>query len=386
MSLFDDDMDDTFDGDDFASDFGASMPVVDTLQSPNQSSFFLGHDDVEKDVLDLWHSGRMPHAVIFNGLKGVGKATFAYRLARFILRESARDSSAMGLFGGEESVQAETMDIPMDDPIYNKVASGGHPDFRSFELPFDDAKGVYKKEIPVDEIRKIAPFLRQSSADGGWRVVIIDDANTMGRSGQNAILKILEEPPKNTILILVTHGAGGMLPTIRSRCRFVSFDTLSNDNMKAIMEKSSSATIMPNDADLITALAKGSAGRAVSLIENGDIGSLYTIIEVLNDLSRIDDNRLNDIALAYGKSGDQKVADQFIDIAQWWLDELVYMAANNTRAKYIGHVEMRLPQSATLQTMLMMKDNVQNHIESSLRGTLDKRYIIFKILRLMQGG
>lgn len=384
MSLFDDDMDDTFDGDDFAADYDMSDGGHDILQPPSQSSFCVGHEGIEQNIIDLWHSGRMPHAMIFNGLKGIGKATFAYRLARFILKESGQDNASMGLFGGGDDIQAQSMDIPVDDPIYNKVASGGHPDFRSFELPYDDAKGVYKKEIPVDEIRKIAPFLRQSSADGGWRVVIIDDANTMGRAGQNAILKILEEPPKNTILILVTHGAGGLLPTIRSRCRFVSFDTLSNDNMKSIINKSSTSSLMPNDMDLLMALANGSAGRAVRLIENGDIGSLYTIIEVLNDLSRIDDDRLNDIALAYGKSGDQKVADQFIDIAQWWLDELVYMAANNTRAKYIGHVEMRLPQSATLQTMLMMKDNIHNHIQQSLRGTLDKRYIIFKILRLMQ--
>jgi len=230
MSLFGDELerDDGFEG-----DYEPLSVQADILQPPQKSSFFIAHDNVETALLKQWNINRMPHALVLNGLKGIGKATFAYRLARFALKES-RDGGESGLFGEEGA--PKTMDIANNHPVFTKIASGGHPDLLTIGRPFDDKKGQFKDDIPVDDIRKVAPFLRKTSSDGGWRVVIIDDANTMNRNGQNALLKILEEPPKNALLILVTHGAGGLLPTIRSRCRFVSFDALDENQIAEILK------------------------------------------------------------------------------------------------------------------------------------------------------
>jgi DNA polymerase-3 subunit delta' len=380
MSLFDDDiMDDNVDN------IGFDTPELLTQQQglnpANRSSFFIGHDAIENNMLDLWHANRMPHALIFNGIKGIGKATFAYRLARFIMSQNKNDTG--GFFGEDE--KAKALDISHDHPVISKIASGGHPDFRAFGLPFDDAKGQFKRDIPVEDIRKIAPFLRQSSSNGGWRIVIIDDANTMGRAGQNALLKILEEPPKNALLILITHGAGGLLPTIRSRCRFVSFDPLPNTAIHELMQKSSSTPLMPNDVDLITALAEGSAGKAIDLIQNGDIGSLNAAIDLLITIKDHDEDKLNSVALAYGKSGDKHAADQLVTLVQWYLQTLIHMRALGKKTKTFGHTEIHLPNETSLYNLMRLYDTVNDHIEMCVRGNLDKRYMIYKLLRLIKG-
>jgi len=382
MDLFgDDNINEEGFSDDSLSTLDVTEPEADALRPPKSSSFFIGHDLIERDLLDLWRSNRMPHAIILNGIKGVGKATLAYRLSRFIMKES----NSNGALFGDDDTKAESMDVAQDHDVFRKLASGGHPDFRSLELPFDDAKGKFKKEIPVDDIRKIAPFLRQSSANGGWRIVLIDDANTMGRAGQNALLKILEEPPKNTLLILVTHGAGGLLPTIRSRCRFIPFDPLPNDTMNVLIQKASPTPLMPDDMDLIAALSEGSAGKAVSLIQNGDISAIHDIFDILNSVHNLDEDKLNAIALAYGKSGDQGAADQLIEIVYWWIEKLIHMTVNDRTNQSIGHIDMALPQGATLQSLLKLYETVDGHVTTCLSSTLDKRYMIYKMLRLLQG-
>jgi DNA polymerase-3 subunit delta' len=253
------------------------------LQVPQASSFFIGHDHVERDFLDLWNNNKMPHAFILNGIKGIGKATFAYRLARFILKESSQDSS--GLFANDDT-KAQTLSISDDDSVFHKVASGGHPDIRVVTRPFDDRKGRLKTIIGRDELRVIPTFFSQKSAMGGWQVVIIDDANMMSKDSQNVVLKILEEPPKKSIILLVTHGVGGLIPTIRSRCRFVSFDPLSDDIMHDILNKAIDRPIMPDDMDFILSLANGSAGQAIESLENNDIETLKGYLEILKILTQ----------------------------------------------------------------------------------------------------
>lgn len=203
------------------------------LAPPRQNRDWHGAPETEQKLRDLFMSGKPPHALIFAGPEGVGKSTMAYRLARFLLSGKAErppeEEDGGGLFGEELSPLPvpENLYIAPDDPVFKRVASGGHPDFFVVEKQYDEKKNRVKDSVAVDDVRKVAPFLHmKASYEAGWRVVIIDDADTMTRSAQNAILKILEEPPAKALLILIAHRPGALLPTIHSRSRVMAFPPL----------------------------------------------------------------------------------------------------------------------------------------------------------------
>ena len=159
---------------------------------PRHNPDLLAHHAAEQVLLDAWNSGRLPHAWLIGGIPGIGKATLAFRFARFVL--SNGEEATGGLFG--DPPPATSLYVAPSHPVFTRVASNGHADLLTIERPFDDKKGRLKTDIPVDQVRRIAPFLHLTAAEGGWRVVIVDGADRLNTNGQNAILKILEEPPR----------------------------------------------------------------------------------------------------------------------------------------------------------------------------------------------
>ena len=232
-SLFDDELDDI--EDEFSQFDEGSVAVSVSPQGflpPRESDLFLSHTDIEQRLLQMMTAGKMPHGVIFRGQKGIGKATFAYRLARFLFKYGGQGSADAGLFGeAAPPAWPDNMDVARDDPVFRRVASGGHPDFMALE----PAEG--KTGLDVDQVRTLIPFLRRTASDGGWRIVIIDDADTMNRNAQNALLKILEEPPANTALILIANNTSAFLPTVRSRCRTFDFKPLDQDSFSQLLQR-----------------------------------------------------------------------------------------------------------------------------------------------------
>jgi DNA polymerase-3 subunit delta' len=214
--------------------------------------------------------------------------------------------------------------------------------------------------------------------------VIIDDANMMNRNGQNALLKILEEPPKKALLLLVTHGAGGLLPTIRSRCRFVGFKPLDDNDLFILLNKASETSVMNDDKYLLSALSDGSAGQAIELIEAGGADNLYNILGLFEDVMVASRNQIDKFALTYGKSGDAKSVRQFVFILNWWFETLIYMAAQGQTRLTIGTHTLHIPQGYDLSKLLSRHEDVAEHINTCINGNLDKRYMIYKALRIIQ--
>ena len=215
--------DDFVDEDSFFEEEGANASApTSSLAPPRENGEVLGHDIIEQSLLSLYNNDKLPHALIFAGPMGVGKTTMAFRVARFLLKHGSADSNQDSLFG-DAPAPPTNMHVPADDPVSHKVASGGHPDLRTIERPMDERKGTRKNSVDVETARTIAPFLRMSASEGGWRIVIVDEADTMNYFAQNAILKILEEPPPKALLILICNRLGAMIPTIRSRCRTFNF-------------------------------------------------------------------------------------------------------------------------------------------------------------------
>ncbi|MGH7092569.1 MAG: DNA polymerase III subunit delta', partial [Stellaceae bacterium] len=184
------------------------------IPAPRSNPDLAGHEVAERELRRLFETGRLPHALLLSGPRGIGKATLAFRLARFVLSQPA---GALGdLLGG--SAAADDGDGLWVDPesgVFRRIAAGGHADLVTVERAYDPRRRRLRGEIVVGDTREIGGFLRLTPAEGGWRVVIVDGADAMNRNAANALLKILEEPPRQTLLLLVAHSAGRLLPTIR---------------------------------------------------------------------------------------------------------------------------------------------------------------------------
>jgi DNA polymerase-3 subunit delta' len=180
------------------------------LPRPRDTAVLFGHDAAERAFLSACHSGRLPHAWLIGGEPGIGKATLAYRIARFVLAHPDLSQlpadATLALDPGHRTVR--------------RIAAGAHPDLLVLERTVSETTGKLRTVITVDQVRRLSTFFGSTAGEGGWRVCIVDSADELKHpEGSNALLKMLEEPPPRSLFLLVSHAPGRLLPTIRSRCR-----------------------------------------------------------------------------------------------------------------------------------------------------------------------
>lgn len=216
-----------------------------------------GHAEAERELLEAWRGGRMHHGWLFAGPEGVGKAVMAYRLARFLLANPDPESRA----GGD----AHSLAVPASHPAAGLVARLAHPDLAVIRRSRGKDGKSLRTEIGVDDVRDGLSVFRTTSGAGGWRVAIVDAADDLNRNAANALLKMLEEPPKRALFILVAHRPGGLLPTIRSRCRTLQFKPLDAAAVRAVLAS------LGQPADPTPAmLASGGARAALRMADPGE--------------------------------------------------------------------------------------------------------------------
>ncbi|MCI5059453.1 MAG: DNA polymerase III subunit delta' [Alphaproteobacteria bacterium] len=377
-----------FEDEQVEEEFGTYEPEEpEGLKLPRESDLFLGHSSQEKEVLELINSGAMPHALILSGPEGVGKATFAFRLARYLLKYGMPDSAQDSLFG-DAPAQATSLDVSADDPVFAKVASGGHPDLLTIERQTDPKTGTTKNNLDVETARKAAPFLRMtSSADGGWRVVIVDDADLMNRNAQNALLKILEEPPANSILMLVTHRLGAMIPTIRSRCRALHFHALETDILAQLLEREVGQTLSLDDRDLLSSLTSGSIGTARQIIESDGLELVRHLMNMWQDWPKMNWVEIHHLSnqLARGKSADS-MFDNIEMFFLWLTRSMVFAKAKSQLlpAPLQSHpVFQNMLDASDLIQWTQKFDEIREHFTRARRSNLDKKEAVLEAFMLM---
>ena len=267
--------------------------------APRANPDLLGHESAENALRRLFASGRMPHALLLSGPRGIGKATLAFRFARFVLAHGAGDAAPRGLLGDDEGGLA----VAADSGVFRRVASGGHADLLTVERAYDSRRRRLRSEIVVDDTREIATFLRLTPAEGGWRVVIVDGADEMNRNAANALLKILEEPPRRALLLLVAHSPGRLLPTIRSRCRRFPMAPLPPAIVARLLARYR-PDLPEAQAAALTVLAAGSIGRAIDLAGAGGVELYESVLALLSREQGIDPAALHAFAdrLARGEA------------------------------------------------------------------------------------
>jgi DNA polymerase-3 subunit delta' len=262
---------------------------------PRDTARLFGQAEAETAFLAALNTGRLPHGWLLTGPKGVGKATFAWRAARYLLATPPETGGA--LFAAPP---AQTLDIDPDHPVVRRMRALSEPSLMLLRRAWDAEKKRLKTQLTVDEVRGLKGFFRMSGGDGR-RVVIVDSADEMNASAANALLKELEEPPERAVMFLVSHRPSGLLPTIRSRCRTLRFAPLGPADLSAALEAAGGT--VDADAEAIAALSAGSVGAAMQLLAEDGVtlyADLVALLAALPDMDRTAALRLADAAGARG--------------------------------------------------------------------------------------
>ena len=256
-----------------------------------------GHSSEEAQFLSAAQSGHLHHGWLLEGPSGIGKSRLAKRIASFIL--------------GANTLSSNTLDATSDDAVVQKIVAGSHPDLRwVWRKP--DEKGKIKQDIPVGDIRSLNQFFSLKSGMGGWRVGVIDSLDELNRNGANALLKTLEEPPSNCLLILISHGTRTVLPTIKSRCRSLRLRPLGEDDTMAALK---SAGV--GDARSAAKLARGRPGLGIELSAPSSMAAASAVRSYLRALPRPSDTLMAQVIRTAG--ADPKAFDAFSGELLDWL-------------------------------------------------------------------
>jgi DNA polymerase-3 subunit delta' len=282
----------------------------DEVPHPRDTTALFGHAAAEAALLADYQGGRIPHAVLIGGTAGIGKATLAYRLARFVLAHP--DPATPG-------VQAATsLDVATENPAARRISAGAHGDLLVLERTVGDT-GTLRTVITVEQVRRTVGFFGSTAGEGGWRVCIVDSADELKYpEGSNALLKVLEEPPPRSLLILVSHAPGRLLPTIRSRCRRLTLRPLD----AADVARAAAAALghAQADPDLMRAAeaAEGSVSRALALAGGPLLALRDQMVALLEKLPAIDPRALHTLGEGLDRS-EEGAFETFIDAARSFL-------------------------------------------------------------------
>jgi DNA polymerase-3 subunit delta' len=226
---------------------------------PRRRTILIGHAAAEQQLLRAYQSGRMHHAWLFAGPRGIGKATLAYRLGRFILEHP----------DPRQVQDCSTLYVPPEAGVARRIVSRGHPDLLVLERQFDPKRERLKTEIVIDDAREASAFFARTAGEGGWRICIVDSADDLNSASANALLKILEEPPARCLFLLISHRPGALLSTIRSRSLRIDLRPLRDEEALGVVKEVYGAETEDQSAlERAAVLSAGSPGRAIELLAN----------------------------------------------------------------------------------------------------------------------
>jgi DNA polymerase III subunit delta' len=327
---------------------------------PRGTSTLSGHRDAELALRNAYRSGRIPHAWLIGGAQGIGKATLAYRMARFVLAH--RDALAADV------QRAETLWVDPSDPVARHVAAGAHGGLLTLERSLND-KGVMRTVITVDETRETISFFGSTAAVEGWRVCIVDTVDELNPNAANALLKVLEEPPRQSLFLLVSHAPARVLPTIQSRCRKLALRPLATADV--IQAAAQAANIAVDDPALAEAAeaSDGSVARALTLLDGDAIKLQQRTAALLATLPQVDPRELHALGDALGGS-DRVALAAFIDSIDRWVS--ARLRADDANAN--------LPRLARLAEVW---EKINRAARDTAEYNLERKPLVFSVFGLL---
>jgi DNA polymerase III subunit delta' len=302
---------------------------------PRETLALFGHAEAEQAFLDAYRAGRMPHAWLIGGPRGIGKATLAYRMARFVLAHPDPSVPA--------AQRAPSLALPPDHPVVRRTAAQAHTDLLVVERTTGDGEKL-RAQIAVDDVRRTIGFFGSTAGEGGWRVCIVDAADELNAAGANALLKILEEPPEKALLIVVSHAAGRLLPTIRSRCRRLALRALGAEDVARAAAAALGREANEPDIARAAAAADGSVARAIELTGGKALEVREKVTALLAALPAVDPRALHALGDALGR--DESAFTAFVDTVRDWLSARLAGRQSPRRLLAVSETWERLNRAA----------------------------------------
>ncbi len=365
------------------------------------NDFLLGHDTAEEELQTTFESGRLPHAWLITGPKGIGKANLAYRFSRFVLKQSKQSVESpspaedAGLFGDLPTVSTNEnhcggLYVPADDPVFKRIAASGHTDLLGIERAWaDDKKKRRKTAIAVDDVRQVNSFLHLTPGEGGWRVVIIDAADEMNASSANALLKVLEEPPARALLLLVSHSPGRLLPTIRSRCRRLSLNPLTNNHVRELLTRFA-PSLNGDELETLVGLSDGSIGQALELVEEGGLAAHEELSELLGDLPALNMEKVHKLGDRLARKDAEPAFHATRNLLHRILSQVIRQAATGASGSPNGAIDAnsdkintRLASLAALDQWLEVWEKITRLMERADGANLDRKQVILNVFHIL---
>jgi len=325
---------------------------------PRETAALFGQTQAEQILLDSYKSGRMPHAWLIGGEPGIGKATLAYRLARFVLAHP--DPFAPDVQG------ASSLALAADHPVARRVAAQAQGDLLVLERTLND-KGKLRQDIAVDDIRRSVGFFGATPGEGGWRIAIVDAVDELNRAGANALLKILEEPPQRSLLLLVSHAPGRVLATIRSRCRRLPLRPLEAAEVARAVAAATGRSADDAEIESAAAAADGSVARAFALLDDKARALRQRVLDLFAQLPDPDPRALHALGDALGGSEPQTLA-AFIDMVNAWLSARLTSGAQ---------------QTARLNRLALAWDRINRAAREADAYNLERKPLVFAVFGML---
>ena len=288
---------------------------------PRENHNFFGHAEAERTFLLSYLSGHLPQAFIIGGRPGVGKATLAWRLARFLLANPDPATAA-----GEAKAD---LFVPPGHPVSHQMAAMAHPDFILLRREWNHEKKTLYTQIQIDDVRRASHMFQQAAGRGGYRICILDCAEDLNQNSANALLKLVEEPPPRSLFLIVAHRPGRVMATLRSRCQKILLKPLAAADIRDIVAALGPPWSGAGETKLQAAIARaqGSAHHALRLLGDQGIELDASLRRMLNDLPHIDWSQVHALADRITARNNGKDYEMMLAMIEDWLDARVRLGA-----------------------------------------------------------
>lgn len=354
------------------------LPEADRLEGyahPRETASLFGHEAAERELAEALAQGKLHHAWLITGPQGIGKATLAYRFARYALAEP-EEREAGGLAVNAASIAAR------------QVTALSHPGLLVIRRVYDFKAKRFTATIPIDEVRRLRGFLSHRSA-GGWRVVIVDQADELNINAANAILKSLEEPPARTVFLLISSEPGRLPTTIRSRCRRLDLHPLEAEPLRAAVRQAlARAEQREPDADQwpqLLAIGQGSLRRVLGLEGDKGLEVFRSVDSLIAGLPRVPWEAVHDLAEGLGAPAAEQRFGLFFDLLLDYLARLIRARATSDGSEGDLALAQRLISDGQLATWAALWETITRERAEALALNLDRKALILDtILRIEQ--
>jgi DNA polymerase-3 subunit delta' len=328
-------------------------------RQPRETVSLYGHQDAEAALLEAYRGGQFPHAWLIGGPHGIGKATLAYRMARFVL--------AQPLPAAPSVQNATSLAVDASHPAARHIAAATHGGLLVLERTLND-RGVLRTEISVEDARATISFFGSTSADGGWRICIVDTVDELNANSANALLKVLEEPPARSLFLLISNAPARVLPTIQSRCRKLLLRPLEAADVARAVADAADMTADAKALKEAAGRAEGSAARALMLLGGETLGLQHKTEALLQALPQLDPKGLHGLGDSLA-GNDRAALLAFVDTLERWMG-----------AQLRGGAGADLPRLARLSEVW---ENVSRAVRETQEFNLERKPLVFSVFGML---